>query len=310
MISIFLFHSRVVLALKPNGTVVVSGNTVLKSMGLRTALGFENEATCLSSGCYSASLLLSGSSTTFSTAAAIPTCNVFLAPLRTTQLFCVKSSVMTKVSGTSNVTVPIFPAKPCYSVCEGQPHIKFDAIISEKHGYGWFGAYYAITPMIYGLDLSGASEAYNNRYSPGVLKGTEGANAVSAGTKFWGYDETVSICVPVQNYGMSTTTRSSSADNKINREEKQKGYFRENVPQLQAYSIPPSCFSIILSVPDTGGLLSPNFTYSNSWSIPDGKDYFSGTPYAPRVDFQFDISLSLKILRSHFLCVEDSINLH
>ena len=272
------FYSSVVLAPRPNGTVAVYGRTVVKTMGLVKATSFDNNSTCLSSGCYSASLQLSGQDSQYSTAAAISACNVFLAPLRTTQLFCVKSTVMTNVVTTSNDIVPVFPAKPCYSVCERQPHINFNANLSEAIGRGWFGAYYAITPMIYGLDLSGASQAYNNRYSPGVLKGTEGANAVSAGTMFWDYHQTVSICVPVQNYGISTTTRSFSADNKMDHEEKQKGYFLENVPRLQAQSaIPPSCFSIILSSPDLGGKLFPSFAYANSWTIPTGKDYFSGT---------------------------------
>ena len=259
-----------VLALKPNGTVVVSGKTIVKSMRLRKSTNYDVNATCLTSGCYSASLLLSGSYTTSSTAAAIPTCSVFVAPLRTTQLFCIKRAVMTNVSGTSNVMIPIFPAKPCYSVCEGQPHIKFNANLSESRGKGWFGGYYAITPMIYGLDLSDASQAYYNRYSPGVLKGAEGANAVSAGTMFW-YNETVSICVPVQSYGMSTSTSLSfSAD------EKQRASFPGSTPHLQAQSAPPSCFSITLSTSDTGGIINPKFTYANSWTIPNGKDYYSG----------------------------------
>ena len=232
----------------------------------------DNDATCLVNGCYSTSLLLSGSDTTSATAASIPACSVFLAPLRTTQLFCIKSAVMTNVSSTSNVMVPIFPAKPCYSVCEGQPHIKFNANLSESSGRGWFGGYYAITPMIYGLDLSDASQAYYNRYSPGVLKGAEGANAVSAGTMFWDYNETVSICVPIQSYGMSTSTSLSfSAD------EEQRASFPGNTPHLQAQSAPPSCFSITLSTSDTGGIINPKFTYANSWTIPNGKDYYSGT---------------------------------
>ena len=277
--SIVIFHSSVVLALKPNGTVVVSGETIVKSMRLLKYSKLDNDATCLINGCYSASLLLSGSDTTSSTAAAIPACDVFLAPLRTTQLFCIKRAVMTNVSSTSNVMVPIFPAKPCYSVCEGQPHIKFNANLSESRGKGWFGGYYAITPMIYGLDLSDASQAYYNRYSPGVLKGAEGANAVSAGTMFWDYNETVSICVPVQSYGMSTsTTLSFSADDKMNHEEKQRASIPGNTPQLQAQSIPPSCFSIILSASSIRGIIiSPKFTYANSWTIPNGKDYYSGT---------------------------------
>ena len=274
---IVLFNSSVVLAAKPNGTVAVSRSTLIKSMGLTDATQLEIQATCLSTGCYSASLQLSGQSSTLSTAAAIPACNVFLAPLRTTQLFCVKSTFMTKVSSTSNVMVPIFPAKPCYSVCERQPHINFNANLSGVSGRGWYGAYYAITPMIYGLDLSGAKQAYINRNSPGVLKGTEGANAVSAGTMYWDYNQSVSICVPVQNYGISTITRSFYADDKMDHEEKQKGSFRENVPQLQAQSVPPSCFSIILSSLDYGGYLAPNFAFANSWAIPKGKDYYSGT---------------------------------
>ena len=276
---IVLFNSSVVLASRPNGTVAVSAKTLVKSMGLRKAASFGNDATCLSSGCYSASLLLSGQSTTYSTAAATPACNVFLAPLRTTQLFCVESTVMTKVSTTSNEVVPIFPAKPCYSVCERQPHIIFNANLSEALGRGWYGSYYAITPMIYGLDLSGAKQAYINRNSPGVLKGAEGVSAVSAGTMYWDYNQTVSICVPVQNYGISTTTttRSFSPDDKMSHEGRQEDSFRENIPQLQAQSVPPSCFSIILSSPDFRGLLNPNLAFSNSWTIPKGKDYFSGT---------------------------------
>ena len=292
---IVLFNSSVSLALKPNGTVVVSGKTLVKSMGLIKVTKFDNEATCLSTGCYSASLLLSGQSTTLATAAAIPACNVFLAPLRTTQLFCVKSTVMTKVSSGSNVMLPIFPARPCYSVCERQPHINFNAILSEAIGRGWFGSYYAITPMIYGLDLSRASQAYFNRNSPGILKGTEGANAVSAGTMFWDYEQSVSICVPVKNYGDSAATRSFSADGKMDHEGKEKGFLRENVPQLQAQSVPPSCFSIILSAPNFGGFINPSFAYANSWAIPKGKDYFSGA----RVDFNF--------IHHHFLILQNCL---
>ena len=276
---IVLFNSSVVLASTPNGTVAVSAKTLIKSMGLRKSTTFGNDATCLSSGCYSASLLLSGQSTTFATAAAIPACNVFLAPLHTTQLFCVKSTVMTRLNTTSKESVPIFPAKPCHSVCDRQPHINFNASISGAVGKGWFGSYYAITPMIYGLDLSDAGQAYNNSDSPGVLKGAEGVSSVSAGTMMWDYNQTVSICVPVQNYGISTTTtttRSFSADDKMNHEERQKGSFRENIPQLQALSVPPSCFSIILSSPGFGGHLNPNFAFANSWTIPKGEDYYSG----------------------------------
>ena len=269
---IVLFNSSVVLAAKPNGTVAISGAAVIDTFGLLNNTAFGTEATCLSSGCYSASLLLSGPNSTL-TAVAIPACNVFLAPLRTTQLFCVKSAVMTKVSSTSNVMVPIFPARPCYSVCERQPHINFYANLSEALGRGWDGAYYAITPMIYGLDLSDASQAYQNQNFTGVLKGAEGANAVSAGTIMWDYYQIVSICVPVQNYGISTI----SADEKMDHEEEQKGSFRENVPQLQTQSVPPSCFSIILSSRDFGGNVTPSFAFYNSWAIPKGKDYYAGT---------------------------------
>ena len=296
----------------------------MKTMGLVKAASFDNEATCLSSGCYSASLQLSGKDSQLSTAAAISACNVFLAPLRLTQLFCVKSAVMTNVVTTSNDVVPVFPAKPCYSVCERQPHINFNANLSEALGKGWFGAYYAITPMIYGLDLSGASQAYYNRYLPGVLKGAEGLGAVTAGTMFWDYNQTVSICVPVQNYGISTTTRSLSANDKMDHEEKQKGYFRENSPQLQAQSaIPPSCFSIILSMLDYKGVLNPSFAYANSWTIPEGKDYFSGRQNHFSLRFQFFLFLMqgnnhdlilcsklwLKLIHSIYLEVSVSIHL-
>lgn len=269
---IFLLISSVSLNVKMNGTIFVSGISEVSSMSLLEDFRYGVKSSCLSKGCYSASLSLTKDTIT-STAAAIPACGVFLAPLRTTQLFCIKDAVQTKVDGSSDVLV--FPQKPCYSLCESQSHIKFNAILSAAEGYGWDGAYYAITPKLYGLDLSGARSAYASRKSPGVLKGTANVSAVAAGSLLWNYKVIESICVPVQDYGIPSSTHTLSTDGEgVNLRLKANGSL-QNVEQPQGKSIPPSCFSITLSMPITSSIY-PNFTFADSWSIPTGKNYYSG----------------------------------
>ena len=290
-----LFRS---LKARPNGTIAVSGRSLVASIYNNQYSIYNQDtvvSTCLMKGCYSATLRLDPTYSYPSTAAAISTCNVFLAPLRTTQLFCIKDPVLTKVgsSASGDVLIPIFPAKPCYSVCERQPHINFNAILSEDSGNPWGGAYYAITPMIYGLDLSGAYEAYLNRTLPGVLKGAANVSAVAAGSLFWRRRRTASICLPVPNYNIPNS-RSLSVDAKKDQMKDEVAiHLKENVKQLQGQgqSMAPTCFSILLSQPFSFSFYSegpkPKFSFANSWSIPDGKDYFSGTAVIVEIKYVY-----------------------
>ena len=271
------------LKARPNGTIAVSGRSLVASISNNQYYNQDSVVSaCLMKGCYSATLRLDPIYSYPSTAAAISTCNIYLAPLRTTQLFCIKDPVLTKVgsSAAGDVMIPIFPAKPCYSVCERQPHINFNAILSEDSGSPWGGAYYAITPMIYGLDLSDAYEAYLNQTLPGVLKGAINVSAVAAGSLFWRRRRTASICLPVPNYNIPNS-RSLSVDAKKD-EMKDEGaiHLEDNVTQLQGQSMAPTCFSILLSQPFSFSFFDagpkPKFSFANSWSIPYGKDYFSG----------------------------------
>ena len=279
-----LLYSSVTLKARPNGTIAVSGSYLVDTI-YNSQYALDNvQSTCLMKGCYAASLRLDPLFSYPGTAAAIPTCNVFLVPLRTTQLFCIADPVLTKVGSSSSgdVMVPIFPAKPCYSVCERQPHINFNAILSEDNGNPWSGAYYAITPMIYGLDLSDAYEAYLNQTVPGVLKGTANVSAVAAGSLYWRRKRTVSICLPVPNYNIPNTRALSVDDKQGRKRDEEAVHLGGKVQQVQAQglSVPPTCFSILLSQPLStsfyGYGLMPKFSFANSWTIPFGKDYYSG----------------------------------
>jgi hypothetical protein len=104
---------------------------------------YERKLTCLPAGCYETYLSLSGSTSTKpSTMMSIPQCDVFVAPLRISQIFCIEESYIEtfEKNNTSDFDslelknsnlVPVFPENSCRSLCDLKSHIKFDAVLSE-----------------------------------------------------------------------------------------------------------------------------------------------------------------------------------
>ena len=239
---------------------------------------YDFQSVCLPKGCYEASLVLNPNSAKLSRAASIPKCNVFLAPLHPKQLFCVEESVQTE-------EIISFGDKPCYSVCDRQPHINFNAILGEEQGSGWMGGYYTITPL---LPTFKRSDPLNIKMS--------NINGISAGTLEWNFEENRSICVPVQDYKIpssvnevvnpkdatnrkSRNLQQSTAIESKDKENYEIGEIMQTIQQQDSVqSIGPKCFSIQLSIPYNELLpVFPILYFMAAWMIPPGQNYFAGT---------------------------------
>ena len=239
---------------------------------------YDFQSVCLPKGCYEASLVLNPNSAKLSRAASIPKCNVFLAPLHPKQLFCVEESVQTE-------EIISFGDKPCYSVCDRQPHINFNAILGEEQGSGWMGGYYTITPL---LPTFKRSDPLNIKMS--------NINGISAGTLEWNFEENRSICVPVQDYKIpssvnkvvyskNTTIHTNNKSRQLTTIEskyKKNNEISEIMQQIRKQdsgkSFGPTCFSIQLSIPYNELLpIFPILYFVDAWMIPHGQNYFAGT---------------------------------
>ena len=251
---------------------------LLSSTGFVKKTMYDFQSVCLPKGCYEASLLLDSKKAKSSSAASIPKCNVFLAPLHPKQLFCVDNLVSIEDEMT-------FDDKSCHPVCDRQPHINFNAILGEEQGSGWMGGYYAITPLSPTFDRS----------APLNLK-MSNINGISAGTLEWNFEEIRSICVPVQDYKIPSSVNEvvnpKDATNHMYRnlqqltaiESKDKrndeiGKIMQTIQQQDSVqSIGPKCFSIQLSIPYNELLpVFPILYFMESWMIPPGQNYFAGT---------------------------------
>ena len=235
---------------------------------------------CLPSGCYEAALyvdLLSKPSTSMS----IPKCGVFLAPMRTSQVFCVDKSV-SMIDATTQKSLSVFEQDSCSPLCALVPHVTFDMTLFEGGGSGWMGGYYAITPLIQFPTEMVAT--FNGHQVTNV-------SAVSAGTLEWSFSDERSICVPLGNYYRNTPkVRSRSLESHtLNSEEEEEDEEEEqggerqresmrNTLESQAAAVTaPACYIMHLSVPTVTPVVQPIMQFLKAWTLPLAKGMTGAT---------------------------------
>ena len=219
--------------------------------------------TCLPRGCYESSLSL-GERTIQSTSLSIPACGVFLAPLRSSQLFCIEDAVSSKEL-VSHQNVSTFKDQACRPMCEIAPHVSFDMLLFEEQGGGWMGGYYAITPLV------SVEEA---------LVGT--VNAVAAGTLEWIFSKNETVCIPVGHYRHNALTALSSTD----------------TSDAKTHVVTPQCFSMQLSIPMMRRPVFPMIEVKKAMFIHDGilRDGLNDSKKSYACPFIFNISVTYAIL--------------
>ena len=219
--------------------------------------------TCLPRGCYESSLSL-GEKTKQSTSLSIPACGVFLAPLRTSQLFCVEDAVSSKEL-VSHQNVSSFKEHACRPMCEIAPHVSFDMVLFEEQGGGWMGGYYAITPLV------SVEEAQ---------VGT--VNAVAAGTLEWIFGKNETVCIPVGHYRHNPLKVLSSSD----------------TSDAKTHVVTPQCFSMQLSIPIMKLPVYPMIEMTKAMFIHDGipRDGLNDSTKSYPCPFIFNLNVTYGIL--------------
>ena len=220
----------------------------------------SREDTCLPRGCYEASLFL-GEKTKQSTFLSIPACGVFLAPMRSSQLFCVDSKELLLHQNAST-----FNGQACRPMCEIAPHISFDMVLFEEQGGGWMGGYYAITPLV-------SVEA--------AQVGT--VNAVAAGTLEWIFSRNESVCIPVGRYGHNKDLQALSSS---------------DVSDAKTHVVSPQCYSMQLSIPVMKLPVFPVIDVTKATFIHDGilRKGLNDTKKSYPCPFIFNINVTYGIL--------------
>ena len=271
------FRSSVTVTRDEVGNITVKNPTLVTSNYFDKKSMYSLNSVCLAAGCFEASLVLS-SHTKPSTAMSIPSCGIFLAPLRTKQVFCIEPSKPVKDEVTGKV-VSLFSANACYSLCERGPHVLLDAFLFEEQGGGWMGGYYAITPLNQSVPV-GSDGIHRPARQPTVSH----VNAVSAGTLEWSFSSNRSVCIPLGDYGDSTVP--SPHTHSYYQSESLSELKLDFDSELDAETTlsakkehlahAPVCHSIQLSVPTLVLPVFPVFFFQNAWNIPKGKHYASG----------------------------------
>jgi hypothetical protein len=252
------------------------------SFNAKTAYAVSDS--CLPSGCYEAALFVDTASKP-STSMSIPQCGVYLAPMRTSQVFCVDKAV-SMIDATTKKSVSLFAQQSCSPLCELVPHVTFDMTLFEGGGSGWMGGYYAITPLL--QFPKGLVAMFDGRRVTNV-------SAVSAGTLEWSFSDTRSICVPVGNYYRNTPkVRSMSSESHIFNPEDEEEWEEEEEDEVQggqserereretlesqAVAVTaPACYIMHLSVPTVTPVVQPMMQFLKSWNLPLAKGLTGST---------------------------------
>jgi hypothetical protein len=274
------------------------GNITVKNRIPMTSTGFSKKgmyslnSVCLPAGCYEASLALS-SDTKPSTAMSIPSCGVFLAPMRTKQVFCIEPSAPV-VDVPTGQPIQLFSEDACYSLCERGPHVLIDAYLFEEQGAGWVGGYYAITPL-----NQSVPKGFDGIHRPVKPATVIHVNAVSAGTLEWTFGTNRTVCIPLGDYGDSIgpaphthyTARSLSSSSSESESESESEFNVDAELEGKKAHLEhaPVCHSIQLSVPTLLLPVFPVFLFTNAWNIPKGKTYLS-EGMLTLIDFIFHFS--------------------
>ena len=275
--SLSHFRSSVTVTRDEVGNMTIKNHSPVTSNSFNRKSMYSLNSVCLAAGCFEASLVLS-SDTKPSTAMSIPSCGIFLAPLRTKQVFCIEPSKPVKDDVTGKV-VSLFSADACYSLCERGPHVLLDAFLFEEQGGGWMGGYYAITPLNHSVPVG-----FNGFNKPVRQPTVSHVNAASAGTLEWSFSSNRSVCIPLGDYGDSTVpsphTHPYHQSESLSSELKFDFESEFNVEttleaKKEHLAHAPVCHSIQLSIPTLVLPVFPVFFFQNAWNIPKGKHYAS-----------------------------------
>jgi hypothetical protein len=251
------------------------------SFNAKTAYAVSDS--CLPSGCYEAALFVDTASKP-STSMSIPQCGVYLAPMRTSQVFCVDKAV-SMIDATTKKSVSLFAQQSCSPLCELVPHVTFDMTLFEGGGSGWMGGYYAITPLL--QFPTGLVAMFGGRKVTNV-------SAVSAGTLEWSFSDERSICVPLGNYYRNAPKIRSipSESHTFNLEEEhreedeeeedevqggQRERERETLESQAVAVMSPACYIMHLSVPTVTPVVQPMMQFLKSWNLPLAKGLTGAT---------------------------------
>lgn len=176
----------------------LSSDSIYQS-SFQNKYAYEVDGLCLSHGCYTTSLNLSGKNTHIGTQVSVPQCGVYLTPMATTQDFCISNpiSYSDEISGKN---ISLFSYDSCKSTCSLSSHYSIPLVQVELAGSGWNGAYYSIM-----------SDKRSQNYKMNL---SENPNFATSDGMEWGMVVSSSKCLPISNqcYVMSLQIPSDTED--------------------------------------------------------------------------------------------------